>query len=336
MQRWEQAYEFTGPGRLDVEQGEGDLRIVGWEKPVVQVKASWSGEGPVEDRLDVEVGPNYLGLAVKPYRSGFLGLLSDSRVDLEIFVPVGTACDLESGSGPVTVASTRGPVTIDGGSGSVQVRQVAGPVRVETGSGHIDLETAAGPVSLEAGSGSIHVSRVASPEMHIETGSGSVRAQALDVKHLFVETGSGSVAVELGRIHPDGRYQVETGSGRVQVAVPEGAGFHLEIDSHGGVDFGGLPVQIVRREDDEISAIVGEGGPQVAIETGSGSITLRTHRGSIASATEVADHPTASAKDDPALEETEQMARILNMVQEGKLSVQEAEELLRALHGEEG
>lgn len=390
MNRWEHVYEFSGPGHLEVDQRAGALRVVGWEKSAVQVKATWAGEGSIEDRLEVDAQPNLLSLAVKSYRTGFLGLVTDDQLDLEIFVPRGTICNLESGSGPVTVESTRSHVMIDAGSGrvvvsdvtelnvdagsgSVQVFQVAGPVSVDAGSGRIELETALGPVALEAGSGSIstrrigqglraetasgsvtvaeveggcyletssgsiQVSRIVSPEMHMETGSGSIRAEALDVKGLFVESGSGGVDVELVRIHPDGEYQIETGSGRVGVAVPATAGFNLEIESNGGVDFGGLPVQILRREDSEISAVVGAGGPGLSIETGSGSITFRTHQAPAPSQTEVATtRLTDLVKDDPALEKSDQMARILKMVQEGKLTVQEAEQLLGALDGEEG
>lgn len=390
MQTWEQTYGFTGAGTVEVHQRDGHLRIVGWDRPEVLVKASWPGEGRLEERLEIEGGPNRLALEVKPYRSGFLGLMADSRLDLEISVPQGTRCKLETGSGPVTVESTRGTVEVDSGSGriavadvaqlrvdagsgSVQVHQVAGPVNVQTGSGRIEVETVVGPAVLEAGSGSlvarrignglradtgsgsitvsdvegecyldsssgsVQVSRVVSPHLHVEAASGSVRAEVIDAKDLSIETGSGRVQVALLRIHPQGAYKIETGSGRVEVNVPADAGFRAEIDSHGGVTWGDLPVRIVSREDDEISAVVGAGGPLFEIETGSGAVAFRAVQAPAPSDSEVATARLAGlVKDDPALEQSEQMSRILQMVQEGKLSVQEAEQLLRALDGEEG
>ncbi|MFZ5827560.1 MAG: DUF4097 family beta strand repeat-containing protein [Bacillota bacterium] len=391
MKTWEQTYQVAGGGTVSIDQLDGAVRIAGWENQQVKVVASWPGEGRIEDRLDMAVTANKISLAVKPLRSGFLGLRQDSLLDLELTVPFGTRCEVDSGSGPVTVQDTMGPAKIetgsgrvvvggvsradvDTGSGSVQARIINGPARIETGSGRIDLEMATGPVSLDAGSGSIAaqrigqglraetasgsigvadvegrldlesgsgsiaVSRVAAPEMKVETGSGSVRMQGLDVHRLQVETGSGVVEAELIRIHPDGDYRLETGSGRVTVALPSDAGLRLELQTHGRVSYGGLPVQVLRQEDEEISAIMGGGGPRLTVETGSGSINLGPCQGEGSPA----DHEVAVARlaeltrDDPALEQSEQLARITQMVQEGKLTVEEAEELLRALDGEEG
>jgi DUF4097 and DUF4098 domain-containing protein YvlB len=392
MQTWEQRYEFSGPGFVEVEQKDGQVRIVGWEQSAVLVKAAWPGEGRIEDRLEVGVAENRIRLHVKPYRTGLFGLFNyDTLLDLEIFVPMTSRCAVESGSGPVTVESTMGQtdveagsgrvlaagvarLSVETGSGSVQARQINGPANIQTGSGRIDLDAAAGPVVLEAGSGSvtarrignglkahtasgsiavadvegrvdlesgsgsIAVSRVAAPAVAVETGSGSVRLQALDVHKLEVETGSGSVEVELVRIHPDGSYKLETGSGRVTVSIPKDAGLLLELETHGRVHYGGLPVRVLRQDDEEISAVVGEGGPLLAIETGSGSINLLAGQSAAVHAEPEAAVARVAGlvKDDPALEQSEQMARILQMVGEGKLSVEEAEKLLRALDDEEG
>lgn len=335
MRTWEQTYEVAGGGTVVIDQMDGAVRVTGWEDQSVKVTASWPGEGRIEDRLDVSVTANKISLTVKALRSGFLGLKQDSLLDLELTVPFGTRCEVDSGSGPVTVQDTMGPAEIetgsgrvvvagisraqvDTGSGSVQARIVNGPARIETGSGRIDLEMATGPVSLE-------------------TGSGSIRMQALDLHRLHVETGSGSVETELVRIHSDGDYRLETGSGRVTVALPPEAGLRLELQTHGRVDYGGLPVKVLRQEDDEIHAIMGEGGPRLSVETGSGSINLKPCQGETPSSDrEVAVARLAElTRDDPALEQSEQLARIAQMLQEGKLTVEEAERLLRALDGEE-
>ncbi|MFZ5815739.1 MAG: DUF4097 family beta strand repeat-containing protein [Bacillota bacterium] len=392
MQSWQQRYAVSGPCSVKVEQMDGAVRITGSEEPAVTVKATWPGEGRIEDRLEVAVGTNGIRLMVKPYRAGILGLFNrDTLLDLELTVPVGSRVEIQSGSGPVAVERTAGPVElecgsgrvtlvgvgraqIESGSGSVQLREVNGPVTAETGSGRIDLEAALGPVrlqtgsgsvavrrvgrglevetasgsiaaadveggvKLESGSGSIVASRIVADDLDVETGSGSVRMQALDVRSLSVETGSGGVELELLRVHPHGDLKVETGSGRVALTLPPDAGLNLEMETHGRVDFGGLPVRVLRQEDEEIRAVMGAGGPTFVIETGSGSVSLRPLQGADASSDpEVAAARLAElVKDDPALEQSEQLTRILQMVREGKLTVEEAEQILRALDGEEG
>lgn len=373
METWEQRYEFSGPGLLEVEQKDGQVRIVGWEQSAVLVKAAWPGEGRIEDRLEVGVAENRIRLHVKPYRTGLFGLFHyDTLLDLEIYVPMTTRCAVESGSGPVTVESTMGQtdveagsgrvvaagvarLSVEAGSGSVQARQINGPANIQTGSGRIDLDAAAGPVVLEAGSGSVTARRIGNGlkahtasgsiavvdvegSVDLESGSGSIAVSRVAAPAVAVETGSGSVEVELVRIHPDGSYKLETGSGRVTVSIPQDAGLRLELATHGRVHYGGLPVRVLRQDDEEISAVVGEGGPLLAIETDSGSINLLAGQRAAAHAdTEAAVARVAGlVKDDPALEQSEQMARILQMVGEGKLSVEEAEKLLRALDEEEG
>ncbi len=392
MQHWEQTYPMTGPAHVTVDQIDGATRITGWDQPTVQVKASWPGEGRMEDRLEVRVNGNEIILTVKPYRTGFLGLVHDSLLDLEIMVPTGSYAVVDAGSGPVTVENTMGPTEVDGGSGrvmlfrvasaqvdsgsgSVQAQQIAGKIEIETGSGRIDVEAIGGPanletgsgsiaarrmagglqaetgsgsiaavdihghVMLETGSGSIHISRVVAPSMEVETGSGALRMETIDTRGLTLETGSGSVEVELVRIHPGSGYEIETGSGRVTLAVPPDAGLHLEMETRGRVDFGGLNVRVLEQDDDQITAQLNQGGGHMTIESGSGSVTFKP-------AAVVASEPTEpeiamtrlaeAVKDDPALEQSDQMSRILRMVEEGKLSTEEAEKLLRALDGEEG
>jgi len=392
MQQWEQTYNIAGPVEIHVEQMDGALRIAGWDQSAVQVRASWPGEGRIEDRLKIEVNGNEISLNVKPYRTGFLGLVHDSLLDLEIMAPMGTYAVVDTGSGPVTVENTMGPTEVesgsgrvvllrvgsaqvDSGSGSVQVQQIAGSVEIETGSGRIDAEAVGGParletgsgaiaarrmaggldaetasgsisavdivgaVMLETGSGSVKVSRVVSPSMEVEAGSGSIRLDTVDTRVLNLETGSGSVDVELARIHPGGSYEITTGSGRVVVGIPADAGLELELESSGHINYGGLGLRVHQQDDDEISATLNGGGAFMRVEAGSGSLSLKPLSSAPAQPTdpEVAATRLAEVvKEDPALEHSQQMTRILKMVEEGKLSVDEAEKLLRALDGEEG
>lgn len=238
--------------------------------------------------------------------------------------------EVSTGSGRIEVEGALGPVTLDAGSGAIAARRIGNGLTAHTSSGGITLVDVVGDVSLEAGSGSIKASRVYGSSLSAETGSGSVQLEALDVHELEVETGSGSLRVELARIHSDGSFELCTGSGRVTVAVPPHADLNLELESNGRFSYGDLPVQIIHREDEEISARLGQGGPTLRIEANSGAINLTPYLEEVAPVS-----PTPPAPQ-PADGSGEQMVRILQMVEEGKLSVAEAEALIRALGGEEG
>lgn len=310
MQTWEAVYDVEPGTTVVIDQMGGAVTVTGWDRPQVQVKATWS-EGTIDDRLMVSRTDGRLSLAVQPWRTGLLGFLrSDSQLDLELQIPTGARCEVDCGSGTVLVQGTKGPVAVDCGSGNVTVWQVAGELDVETGSGRIEVQDVAGvarleagsgsisarrlaqgvqgetgsgsitvadvagEVDLETGSGSISLCRVVAPAVRLETGSGSLRAEALDTRRLSVETGSGSVTLALLRVHPDGEYEVTTGSGRVAVALPTEADLQVDLNTSSRVDWSGLAVRELRRDDHRVVGQLNGGGPRLAVDC-NGPVSLQ-------------------------------------------------------------
>ena len=407
MQNWEQTYPFSIGGPVTIEQMSGPVRVAGWDRPEIMVRATADEGEPLSERLAVYAGEDRFHLKVKSLRSGFLGLFQfETAVRLEIMVPFQTACDVQSGSGSVEVLSTRAPLHIETGSGSVSVtdvgdvdletgsghvavRTVNGSAEIETGSGSIEVEQVAGAASvetgsgrvvaryigqglqvstgsgslavsdvtgqvdLETGSGSTQVERVTGPGLTLDSGGGSARLAAIDVAQLNIEASSGGVDVELLRIYPGGTYEIETGSGGVVIKLPADASLDLELETDSGkIVYTGLPLRVHHQEAGELEGTMGAGGATLSVEAGSGGIVIRPGAAAgqpeaqyarVASAPQAPKSPMppaaaaleqAMAKD-AALESSESMKRVLNMVAEGKLSPEEAEQILRALDEEE-
>ncbi len=293
--------------RIDLQTGSGDV--------VVEQTA-----GPVT----VEAGSGNLTL------TGTLAVtVTTGSGDIHIHQANGTV-HLEAGSGNAVLNEIRGAAEVELGSGDVTMRAVAGNVTLETGSGNITLHQVTGQIELESGSGDIHVAQASGPSLSIETGGGNVMLQQLDVRMAEVESSHGDIRLELAAVYPGGKYWVESGSGNVTVAVPPEANLSVGVESSSGhIRHSGLPLRVLRLEKGELQAVLGQGGAQLSVDSSAGDVVLCPYTGPAAS-------PLLKAvQQDKALENSEQLQRVLKMVEEGKLSPEEAEQLLSALDEEE-
>ncbi|MFE9534099.1 DUF4097 domain-containing protein [Streptomyces sp. NPDC006691] len=135
-------------------------------------------------------------LKLKTRCTGFVDrYLQNCQVDLDLAVPAGVGLTVHSGSGETTVRDLTGPVDLHGGSGGIKLYGLKGPVKASVGSGELRAVQLASPnASLEAGSGTIEADFATAPQ------------------YLKARTGSGSVDLTV----PQGaRYRVtgQSGSG---------------------------------------------------------------------------------------------------------------------------
>jgi len=127
-------------------------------------------------------------------------------------------------------------------------------VRSNSGSGHISVAGLSGPLEASTGSGSITVT--------------SLRGQ------LSAHTGSGSITADGEQT---GRWNLETGSGSVQIRLPQNAGFVLNAHTGSGGVYGDFPITIqgrIERRPHDLSGKVRGGGYALDVRTGSGSIRI--------------------------------------------------------------
>lgn len=302
-------------GHLRVNQRAGSVRIKGVQGEIATVKGTWPGTAEMAEKLHLSHRPGVLEVEVQAESHGWFGFQSDRNpVDLQIEVPVGTLCSIDTGSGPTEVVGTgagvrleagSGPVLLrqvgnvhlDGGSGQVLidqvegdlkldlgsgplvVRNVSGGLTIDAGSGNQLLESIEGPVRIEVGSGRVEIRGCKGPELQIDAGSGELRLHDLDVQSLTAETGSGRLLVDLARVAPTGQYRIDSGSGGVTIQLPVEADLDLDLEYEGGrLELGGLPVQVTEQERGELRGRMGHGGARLEVET-NGSIRLQPRSG---------------------------------------------------------
>jgi len=184
---------------------------------------------------------------------------------------------LDTGSGSVEVSSVKGRVNADTGSGRVTVENVDGDLSVDTGSGSVSVTAAHGTnIHADTGSGSVHLSDIVCDALKVDTGSGSIHLLGASLGSGHFDTGSGGVDLVIDQLH-GGPIHVDTGSGSVSLDLPPDPSATVSTSTGSG----GIRVELdnvdwVKNERDDKRFRVGKGEAHISLETGSGSIRVRS------------------------------------------------------------
>ncbi len=246
-----------------------------------KIEVSGSGRG-MEAWADVTIKvPRGAKLKV---RSG-VGATEASDVEADL--------DLHAKSGGMNLNGIKGELRADTGSGGIEARNQAGKADLETGSGPVTAGDIDGELLVDTGSGSVTLDTVKGPRIHIDTGSGGVSVRGATCTTFYVDTGSGSIDasgisaeeadldagsgdITLELVHMGtGVFKLDTGSGSIELAVPKDAGADVAASTGSGsivLDFPGDGVHKSTRRD--LNFRIGDGGAQVKLDTGSGSIKV--------------------------------------------------------------
>ena len=261
---------FTRSGDITLHSGPaGTISIVGR----IHVGDRWFTNGRKSEVEEIEKNPpvqqsgNFVRIDYVNH--------TNISIDYEITAPPDTKVRTKSGSGDQTVDGMQAGVEVETGSGDVRFRDVSGEMRVHTGSGNIEARNAAGPLEARAGSGDITLEEKSKGDVRIETGSGNVEAHGVN-GGLSASTGSGDVRVEG---IPANSWSVKTGSGNAELRLPQDASFDLDASSSSGNLEVNHPVTttVQGRVTDSRKSVRGKvrnGGPEVAVHTGSGNIRI--------------------------------------------------------------
>jgi hypothetical protein len=154
-------------------------------------------------------------------------------VSYDIAAPPGVAVRGDNGSGDMTLSDVSA-VDINVGSGNISVANSAGDVAVEAGSGDITVKAVGGDLTAETGSGTVDARGLMGAVATVRAGSGDLTVVRERPGGVTVSTGSGNIEV----LVPDGRYRVDattdSGDRNVGIADDPGATDVIRIESGSG------------------------------------------------------------------------------------------------------
>ncbi len=201
----------------------------------------------------------------------------------ELTVPVGTKVVATSWSGSVSVKGIHGDIEAHSQSGDIQIRDAGARVDVEALSGDVVVAGVKGEARINTVSGSVQLSG-ARGDMEIESVSGDIELRDVIARQVRTHTTSGEVSFT-GQIIDGGRYEFNTHSGEITLAVPNDIGAELSISTFsGGID-SDFPITLKAGEHGigasqakRLNFTVGRGTARITVETFSGDITLKRRR----------------------------------------------------------
>ncbi len=297
-------------GRIRVDVVHGSIQVNGVDGDECRVMARYpsrsdrSGQDPVADGvLRVhEVGG---GLVISAERTRVAGGLSGRfggggapAVDVTIDAPSRST---------IAITSVRADVTTRGMVHDQAVRTVTGDVTVSGVTGSIQVQSVSGRIGISGD--------VLSPNLSTTSGDVTVRADRLAWTR--IDTVSGDVGLD-GRLDASGEHRVNTINGDLAVTTQGGATISMR-----GVSGAIRTEGPARREEDgkgHRRVVVGDGRAQVAFQTVSGDLTLRTAASGAA--------VPSSASDDPS-----GLHALLEALERGEIDVEEASRRLEVTHG---
>jgi len=254
-------------GLVEIENPAGSVRVIGWSKAEVAVTGTvgrraqliFTG-GPRRTHVEVEVAGN-------PHAT---------RSDIEVRVPAGSRVSVESFASSIVVSEVTGPVTAETVNGAVSVSGSVKEVSAESVNGAVDVSGA--PTRVHAGTvnGALTV-RGARGELEANTVNGELRVVGGGpFARAHLESVSGSIRFE-GELGPHADLQAQTVSGEVELVLAANTAADFTVNTFSGnisTDFGNATYR-GHAPQKELTFSTGGGGAKVAVETLSGSISLR-------------------------------------------------------------
>jgi hypothetical protein len=253
-------------GEADLSLLAGRITVKGWDRAEARVQAE-SEAGS----LRLESAPSRLRLREDRHGGGG----DDTHSD--VTVPSGTRVVMRTTSGDVATTDVRGEVEAHTTSGDLRIEGAAGRTLFETVSGSVEARNLTGPVRGNAVSGDVRVDRVAG-DVEIETVSGQVLVNQARSTFVRLESTSGDLDFA-GALERAGRYEMNSHSGTITLALPSDVGAQVSIETFSGDLDTAFPLTLTPNAGHgrprQFEFTLGGGGARVTAESFSGDIVLR-------------------------------------------------------------
>jgi DUF4097 and DUF4098 domain-containing protein YvlB len=262
--REEKRFQVGGEVDLTVRTFDGTIDVRGWDRNEVLVRIERRGSNDADlDALEVRAEQQDGRVVVEardPRSRDAASGWSSPSVSFLVSTPRGAVVRARTGDGNVTTSSLTGSVELETGDGALRAERVSGRIRGRTGEGDVRMSGVAGTLELDAGAGDVEVDG---------------RFEMVDVR-----SGEGRIVFEANRgsaMKKD--WSIATGDGTVTVRLPED--FDAEVEARTGdgrvrVNGDGAEGRDERRV---MRGTLGKGGRRLRLESGEGSIEIRTRSG---------------------------------------------------------
>ncbi len=266
-QKITRTFEVTPDVSIVVSNPFGEVKIEGWNRPHVELKAKVKGDLEIdaeEDRVEIEVDFSFSSL--------FEGL----RAKIELKVPEGaeiqvdgvdTEIRLEGVNGDLQLQTIQGDIRVDGAATSAELSTISGEIRFKGRGSNVHAQSISGGIRLEG----------VGDEVTVESTSGEIRIESGAIERGSIQTIAGDVRVHTS-LKPGGRLDVETLSAPIRLSLPKTSSTRMSLDSTSGEVRSALGHEEDRSyRGGRLDMDLGEGDGRVRLKSFSGEIRVEEH-----------------------------------------------------------
>ena len=264
----------VGPGaEIEIDVLSGTVAIEAWSQNLVEVTGTL-GDGVESLEIDGDEDGVYIEVE---YDEHFHG---KQQVDtsLTIRVPAGAILSVETVSASISVAGVTGELDLESVSGNVNVATMPAALDVETVSGNISIESAPADSDVSSVSGKIEID-AAGGSIDVENVSGTTMIHGGVIDNGDLESVSGDITCH-AIPGPDGSLDIETMSGAITLVIDPTLVASFDLSTFSGSienQIGPEPTRTSKyTPGKELYFNTGSGGPNISLESFSGSIKLIT------------------------------------------------------------
>lgn len=263
--------DAASDGHVDISNIAGSISVKSWSRDAVQVSGTL---GKNVEELIFERDGNTILIKVKVPKGNSRSIGSDLRIN----VPANSSIDVGTISADIDVNGVRGGQTLHTVSGDVDADISGDSLSAESVSGDVNIEgdNADGDVSASSVSGDVMIFRAAG-EVDAESVSGDVAIDEGSFDRVQLAAVSGDVEF-LGELRSDGKMEVETVNGTIDIKFTGDLSASLEIETlNGDIDncFGPKAVRASKYTPGlELEFTEGKGSGDVEISAVNGDVTI--------------------------------------------------------------
>jgi hypothetical protein len=203
------------------------------------------------------------------------------EIEFNVKVPADAALDLRTVSGDVRVTNVKGEVRVQGIGGNLSLEGTARLSTVKTVSGGITINNggADAQLSLSTVSGDLLIQTLNARGLDVNTINGDVRISGWSGDRAQIRTLDGDLDLQASLVK-GGRYEIESHSGSINLALPEQPGFELEANTFNGrirIDFpikSEGPIRDGDRGPRSVRGTYGDGSSSLRLQTFNGNLTV--------------------------------------------------------------
>jgi hypothetical protein len=256
---------LNSEGIVDLSLISGTIDVSSWSRDQVKIEATTQ-----EGSLRFTASRSRVGLSVEHLHSR-----SSGRTIYKVVVPRGARLIMNTVSGPITAKGVGGQTTAESVSGTIEIED-ASSLNIESVSGGVRARNVRGRAIGESVSGHVIMENVRG-DVEVGSVSGPIRLSGITAKVVRARTVSGPIQFS-GSVDPAGKYEFESHSGTIRLALPEDAGARLSLETFSGSFRSDFPVTLTGDggfgSGRSAEARIGRGNARIEAQTFSGSILI--------------------------------------------------------------